>query len=258
MAAAADAAGADRIGVDIERLGKAERQGGQIAARISSHQLSDLPRLRGVVSRARLFCRLDPPHSGSNDQVERALDLGADSLMLPFFHEAAEAEAFVAAVDGRAETTLLVETAAAAVRIDALAALGGVDEIMVGLNDLSWDCGVASRFLLLTSPLLDSVSRSARAGGKRLAVGGLARWDDQRLPTPADLVYAQYPRLGARGAWLARSFLDGLGPRDLKSAFAALRDRLDHWGRQDGATLETARRRLQRASVVKPPLDGRV
>ena len=244
LAAAADAAGVDRIGLDIERLGKAERQEHTPTARISNHELSDLVRIRDRVSHARLFCRLDPPHPGSGEQIERALDLGANCLMLPFFREVGQAAAFAAAVDGRAETILLVESAAAAFRIEPLAALEGVDEIMVGLNDLSWDSGLGSRFELLASPLVEAMARTVRAAGKVFGIGGVARWDDQGMPTPADLVYAQYPRLGAKAGWLSRSFLDGLGPDDLAVAVGAARDRLDHWSRQDAETLEGARREL--------------
>ncbi len=194
--------------------------------------------------KAGLFCRLDGPHPGSRAQVERALDLGADSLMLPFFREIDEAAAFADAVAGRAEVILLVETVSAAWRIQQLAEIDGVDEIMVGLNDLAWDSGAASRFELLTSPLLAALGEAARAAGKRFTVGGLGRWDDDRLPTSPDLIYAQYPRLAAEGAWIARSFLDGVAPDGLGDAVDRLRARLDHWAAAGPPAWEDARRAL--------------
>jgi 2-keto-3-deoxy-L-rhamnonate aldolase RhmA len=39
-------------------------------------------------------------------------------------------------IDGRAKLVLLIETAVAAARIREIAAVRGVEEIMVGLNDL--------------------------------------------------------------------------------------------------------------------------
>ncbi len=83
LASAADAAGVDRIGVDVERLGKRERQGAIHDARISEHRLEDLAVLAPHVRRAQLFCRIDPPHDGTARQVERALELGAGVIMLP-------------------------------------------------------------------------------------------------------------------------------------------------------------------------------
>jgi hypothetical protein len=246
LAEAADAAGIDRIGLDIEQLGKTDRQGVELGARLSGHRLQDLERLDGRVRNGRLFCRLDPPHPKSRDQVEAALGKGARSLMLPFFHEVGEAESFAAAVGGRAETILLVETAAAAWRIDALARIEGVDEIMVGLNDLSLDCGMTSRFELLVSPLMAALSEAVRGGGKRFAMGGLGRWTDADLPTSPDLIYAQYPRLQASGAWLSRSFMRDLGARGLAAAVQEARSRLGRWAGCSPEELEEARRRLER------------
>lgn len=244
LAAEADAAGVQRIGIDVERLGKADRQADYPQARISTHTLEDLARLASVLRQARLFCRLDPPHGGTAEQIERALGLGARVLMLPFFTEAADAARFVERVDGRAETVLLVETATAAWRIEPLAALQGLDEIMVGLNDLAWAMGIQNRFTLLASPLMKTLSSAVRAAGKRFSVGGLGRWDDASLESPPDLIYAQYPRLGAEGGWLARSFHQGAAGFDWPSEVQTLRRRLDHWAAQPPDALETARQAL--------------
>jgi hypothetical protein len=72
LAAEADKAGVDRIGVDIERLDKNARQGHLPDARISDHELSDLDRLAVRESRAALFARLNPLHPGSREEVEEA------------------------------------------------------------------------------------------------------------------------------------------------------------------------------------------
>src|SRR3954462_921153 len=111
VAARAGAAGLDRIGVDIERLNKAGRQGHIATARISDHELPDLDRLGPVVRRAALFARLNPLHDGSMREVETALAHRARVLMLPFFTTADEVERFVRLVAGRAEIVLLLETA---------------------------------------------------------------------------------------------------------------------------------------------------
>ena len=246
LAADADAAGIERIGIDIERLGKVGRQAEHPQARISSHELDDLSRLAPRLTRAKLFCRLDPLHPGTGEQVERALGLGAGVLMLPYFAEAGDAVRFLELVDGRAETVLLVETAPAAWRVELLAALDGLDEIMVGLNDLSWSMGVSNRFSLLASPLMAALASAVRGAGRRFSVGGLGRWDDEDLQSPPDLIYAQYPRLRAQGAWLARSFYRSPSPFDWPTAVQALRRRLDHWAAADPAAQEAARLALLR------------
>jgi 2-keto-3-deoxy-L-rhamnonate aldolase RhmA len=248
LAAEADIAGVARIGIDIEHLGKAERQG-SVPARHSTHVLADLARLRPVVRRADLFIRVNPLHSGTQQEVERALQLGATAIMLPYFRAAMEAEAFIETVRGRAKVLLLVETATAVLRIREIAALPGVDEIMIGLNDLRLEFRVPSHFEVLASPMMDMLAREVRRADVKLGIGALARADATGLPIPADLVVAQYPRLGATSAWIARSFFaPGQPPMALGSALDALRARLSHWAAAPPAARARARDKILAAS----------
>lgn len=247
LAARADAAGVDRIGVDIERLGKRARQGHIAGARISDHDLHHLEALRPVVTRAALFARLNPPHDGTGDEIEAALAYGARVLMLPWFTSAAEVEAFVRRVDGRASATLLLENSLAVAHLHEILAVGGVDEIIVGMNDLSLSCGLPSAFELLASDTMDHVAAALRARGVPFGFGGLARVGDDTLPVPADLVIAQHPRLGSSAAWLSRSFF-GVDPvsLDIAAEVQALRARLDWWEGQPSEVLDAQREVLRR------------
>ena len=247
LAAEADDAGVARIGVDIDRPGKAERQAG-LRARHSTHVLADLARLRPVVRRADLFIRVNPLHSGTAQEVEQALRLGATAIMLPFFRAATEAEAFIETVRGRAKVLLLVETATAALRIREIAALPGIDEIMIGLNDLRLEFRVPSHFEVLASPMMDMLAREVRGADVKLGIGAVARPDSRGLPVPADLVVAQYPRLGATSAWIARSFFAGQLPMPLGQALDGLRARLSYWAAAKPAALARARDEMLAAS----------
>ena len=75
LAARADAAGVDRVGIDIERLGKPERQRG-LKTWISPHRIDALPRLRAAMPRSRLFARTNPMHRGTAREVEALLAAG--------------------------------------------------------------------------------------------------------------------------------------------------------------------------------------
>jgi citrate lyase beta subunit len=246
LAAEADAAGVDRVGVDLERLGKAERQA-QEDTRLSEHRLDDLAALARALTKADLFVRLNPLGPGTPREIETALQCGAEVLMLPFFRAASEVERFVRLTDGRAHTVILIETAPAVLRVREVLAVSGIGEVMLGLNDLRLQFGVRSHFEVLASPLADMLAGEVRRAGLPLAVGGVARADDVGLPVAPDLVYAQFPRLGATGAWLARSFL-----RDLPAgwqfapAVKAVRRRLGHWAGASAAELERARADLAR------------
>jgi citrate lyase beta subunit len=244
LAGEADAAGVNRIGLDLERLGKAERQAGQ-STRLSEHNWDDVATIAHSLLRADLFIRLNPINPDTPNEIEKALRCGARVLMLPFFHTAAEVDTFARLVDQRARIVILLETAPAAVRIREILAVPGVDEVMLGLNDLRLQLGVANIFEVLASPVLDALAGEVRRAGLPLAVGGVARADDSSLPVSPDLVYAQFPRLGATGAWLARSFFRAVPPDwKLGQAIATMRRRLDEWAHASPQALERARNDL--------------
>jgi hypothetical protein len=244
LARRADAAGVDRIGIDLDRLGKRERQAG-LATWISPHTTEDLVALRPAVTRARLFARCNPPHEGSAAEVEALLAAGAEVLMLPMFRSACEAAAFGALVGGRATVVALLETAAALADVAALAEAPGVDEVHLGINDLALELGLGSRFEVLT---LDAVAAAAAVlaeAGRPFGLGGIAHPGAQ-LPIDPDLIYAQYPRLGADRALLARSFT--AGTHDLGREVRRVRARLRWWAGRAPAELERAREDLALAA----------
>jgi hypothetical protein len=247
IARQADAAGVDRIGVDVERLAKRDRQGHIPDARISDHELTDLAALRPCVRRAALFARLNPLHAQSHDEVGAALAAGASVLMLPFFTGPSEVERFVRFVDGRARVVLLLETAAAVVRLHDILEIGGIDEVMVGLNDLRLSTGVSGHFEIVASDMMIAVAQQVLARGCAFGFGGLARVGDETLPIPSDLVIAQHARLGSTSAWLSRSFF-GNDPSqfDMEREVGRLRERIRFWTSQPPDVLRAERDRLRR------------
>lgn len=241
---AADAAGVDRIGIDIERLGKDLRQDRAAGDRFSDHRLDDLRTVAANVRRARIFIRINPLHPDTPRELETAIAFGAEVIMLPYFKSATEASRFLDLVDGRAETVLLVETAEAAARIGEIATLPGATEIMVGLNDLRRSLGLAHPFHVLASGTMAHVAREVARAGLRFGFGGVARADDGSLAVPPSLIHAHYPLLGGSSAWLARSFYRGLSPEQIPEAIRRLRGDLEGWFAQPTAALEQARERL--------------
>jgi hypothetical protein len=249
---ALDAAGLDRIGVDIECLGKHLRQDPGEGVRFSDHRLSDLAIVAANVRHAAVFARLNPLHAGTREEVDCALKFGARVLMLPYFKEPRQAASFLEIVDGRADTVLLVETAAAVAHIREIVSLSGVSEIMLGLNDLHRDMGLTHAFEVLTSDWIESVSRHVRDAGLRFGFGGIAQAFEDTLPVPSELVYPQYARLGATAAWLARSFYAGLNPRQIPTAVRQVRDRIAWWSNQPQPVLETQCAKLAAAIRALP------
>ena len=243
----------NRIGIDIERLGKSARQAGH-DTRLSHHGWDDLAAVAKSIRQSALFVRINPIHGETEHEIETALSLGVHSLMLPYFQTADEVAAFVRFVRRRAHVSILVESPAAVTRIREILAVSGVDEVMIGLNDLHLQLGVSNHFEVLASPLLDMLAVEIRRKGLPLAVGGVGRVNDTTLPVPVDLVYAQYPRLGATGAWIARSFSRTMPENwNLREAIAELRRRLTEWSAAGPEALEEARKELARCAASWRP-----
>lgn len=229
LARRADLAGINRIGLDLEVLGKAERQQ-HLNTWISDHREEQLTALRQTLKKAKLFVRTNPPHPGLRDEIDRYIEAGVEVLMLPMFRTAGEAADFIRYIDGRAKVSLLVETAAAAIRIDDIVRVKGIDEIHIGLNDLHLDLGLNSHFELLRYQFMTNLANIVHHAGIPFGFGGIGRVTDDRLPIPSDLIYAQYPRLGADRALVSRVFTSPDYTRlDLTQEVTAFRRRMDEW-----------------------------
>jgi hypothetical protein len=198
-----DALGGFRLWVDLERLGKAERQAGRNTF-ISAHQLDDVARIKQVLRHSRLMVRVNPLHPGSRDEVEAVLEQGADCVMLPMFSRADELRAFAALVAGRAPIVALVETVGAVDTVQEWAGTPGLQEIYVGLNDLHLSLGRRFMFEPLAEGTVERVARVAHAHGLRFGFGGIARLDEGLLPGRD--VLGEHLRLGSGAVILSRTF----------------------------------------------------
>jgi len=244
LARAADAAGVDRIGVDLEHLGKRERQ----AARgtwISPHTEEDLDALASVLARARLFARVNPLNPDSEREIESVLARGARVLMLPMLMSAADAAGFVRLVGSRATTVLLVEHVKALESLHEIVRVPGVDEIHIGLNDLAISLGLRNRWMALGNGRIAGAAAIVHEAALPFGFGGIGRAGDDSLPIPADLIYAEYARTGATAAILSRSFFASDGV-DLSVEIARARAALEWWRGRAREELDAAHAELDR------------
>ncbi len=208
IAQIAEAAGVDRIFVDMEYIGKMERQGGMDTVQ-SRHTLADVKRMSEAINKAELLVRINPIHEASSDyisskaEIDGAIANGAQILMLPYFKTADEVKTFVELVDGRAKTMPLVETPEAVVCIDEILNLD-IDEIFIGLNDLSLGYGMKFMFELLVDGTVEDLCHKFRRKGIPYGFGGIASLGKGKLP--AEEVIIEHYRLGSTCAILSRSF----------------------------------------------------
>lgn len=209
IAQIAESAGVDRIFVDMEYIGKVERQGGMDTVQ-SHHTIEDITRVKEAITTAQLLVRVNPIHaasasySSSKDEIDAAIEAGADILMLPFFKTVDEVETFIELVGGRAKTLPLVETPEAVKAIDKILALDGLDEIFIGLNDLSLGYGKKFMFELLSDGTVENLCFQFKRKGIPYGFGGIASLGKGMLPS--EYVIREHYRLGSTCAILSRSF----------------------------------------------------
>lgn len=207
----AQEAGVDRIWIDMEYIGKDERQGGMDTVK-NHHTIDDIKKMRPIVTNAELMVRVNPLHTatddyyGSEDEINQSIEAGADVIMLPMFKTADDVKRFVSYVDGRAKVQLLVETAEAAAKIDSILEVPGVDEIHIGLNDLHIAMHKAFMFELICDDTVASLCKKMKAKGIKYGFGGIARVGYGMLP--AEYIIAEHYHLGSTAAILSRGFCD--------------------------------------------------
>lgn len=218
VAKIAQAAGVDRIFVDMEHIGKADRQGGMDTVQ-SRHTLEDIERIRAVTDSAQLLVRCNPIHDGSESEIDGIVARGADMIMLPYFKSRREAETFIKYVRGRAKTMLLVETPEAAESLDDILSADGIDEVYVGLNDLSLGYGRKFMFELLADGTVERLCAKFAERGLPYGFGGIAAPGSGTLP--AEKIIMEHYRLGSTSVILSRSFCNTNLIGDLEEIRAA-------------------------------------
>ena len=195
--------GVDRVFVDLERVGKQERQGGMDTVQ-SLHTIEDVKAIRPVLKNSELLVRTNPIYADTKREIEEVLKAGADVLMLPYFRTVEEVKTFLRCVRGRAKTMLLFETPQAVACADEILSLDGIDECYVGLNDLHLGYGRKLLFELLADGTTDALCEKFERHGQPYGFGGIARIGTGTLS--ADHILKEHIRLGSSRVILSRSF----------------------------------------------------
>ena len=204
IAKIASDAGVDIIFVDMEVLGKAERQGGMDTVQ-SHHQPEDIGRIRDAIGdHSEILARTDPIHEHTEDQVEACIHYGANIMMLPMWRTASDLERFVSAVHGRSKVMPLLENTDAQDHVLEALEVPGIDSMFIGLNDLHLSQKKTFMFELLTDGTVEDLISKIRPTGMLYGFGGIARPGTGMLP--AECIIREHIRLGSSGVILSRSF----------------------------------------------------
>lgn len=226
--------GVHRIFVDMEVMGKAERQG-HLDTHKAAHTFDDISAVREVLTSSELMVRVNPLYSGTRAEVLEAIARGADRLMLPMFTSRSEVAEFRNLVPEGTPITYLAETPGALVRTsDWVAELQPGDEVHYGLNDLSLSMGLDFLFEPMGADLFYAVTVPLTERGIPFGIGGIARPMAGELP--ANVILGEHVRLGSSRLILSRAFhgsaktlAELTSLLDLAAELCQLQDIEDEW-----------------------------
>ena len=241
-----DRLGVNRIFIDLETLGKYERQKG-LNTLISTHKESNISSVKNRLTSAELLVRIDPFNDHSFAQIEKVIDYGADAIMLPMYSYANEVEQVGNFINGRAKLVPLVETPDAIRNIEQVSKLECVDDFHIGLNDLQIARGTSTMFDVFFDGVLDQIYSKAV---KPVGFGGVANSLVGDLP--ASMILAEHVYRRSNGVILSRSFhgasktIEDFIANDFESHFEAMKNELNKL-HTDSRLVKTRRSNLREA-----------
>lgn len=245
IALIAEKYGVDRVWVDLETIGKEERQKGRDSVK-SKHKISDISLIKPHLSKSEMLVRVNSWNDGSVCEISAVIDAGADIIMLPYWKTAQEVKNFIDAVGGRCKTVLLLETKEAVECVDEVLELAGIDEIHIGLNDLHLSYKFDFMFEPLANGMVEMICKKIAAKGIPYGFGGIAKIGDGAIP--AERIILEHYRLGSTRAILSRTFCDNakIGSiEEIDRVFALNVKKLREFEQYADKTTEDERRKNQ-------------
>lgn len=212
IALIAEKYGVQRIWIDLEILGKEERQKNMNTVK-SKHSIEDIRKIKPRLTKSDMLVRINPLNTNSESEINNVISAGADLIMLPMWKTANEVNKFVSIVDNRCKKILLLETKEAVESLDEVLLNCHVDEIHIGLNDLHLSYGLTFMFELLSNGTVEKITTKINRAGIPYGFGGIARLGCGDLP--AEKILKEHYRLGSSRVILSRSFCDTNICRDI-------------------------------------------
>lgn len=244
MAHDAVSGGVDGIIIDWEFRGKSERQKGA-DTQINRDTLENLNRVRAATD-GRIIVRINGFGPTTADEINLAIDAGAQEIMLPMVTTIEEVDKTFDLVRDRAQVGILIETLRAVEIADRLGRLP-LRRVYVGLNDLAIQRRSSNIFTALTDGVVETALKNI---ARPIGFGGLTL-PDLGSPLPCRLLIAEMARMRTHFSFLRRSFLSDVAGRSLsdavfriKTAMTAARNRTGAEIAVDRSDLITAVRTL--------------
>jgi hypothetical protein len=243
------AAGVQGIVVDWEYLGKERRQ--QCAdTQIGHDTVEDLERVRACTD-GPVICRVNGPGAATGAELERAIQAGADEILLPMIRTVGEVEGVLNQVRDRCGVGILIETEAAVAAAPRLARLP-LTRVYVGLNDLAIERGTPNLFAAVADGTVERLRHLFRVP---FGFAGLTL-PERGFPIPCRLLIGEMARLECAFSFLRRSFHRDIRDRDPAVEVPALLDALRRAGTRAPEAVAADRALLERAIRAWPEAPG--
>lgn len=224
IALAAERSGVNRIWIDLEVLGKEQRQKNLNTVK-SFHTIEDIKKIAPLLNKSDLLVRVNPWNKNSKKEIDEVIDAGADIIMLPYWKTKEEVWNFITYLDGRCRSLLLLETKEAVEELKSVLEIKGIDEIHIGLNDLRLSYGYKDMFEPFASGLLDKLSTIIKEAGIPFGIGGIGQFGLGLSPSPEELI-AEHYRLGSTAVILSRTFCNAEKIKDIDLIEKTLTDNI--------------------------------
>jgi hypothetical protein len=169
-----------------------------------------------------VVCRINEVGPGTEEEVDRAVDLGADEVLVPMVRGEAEVERVQRAACGRVGVGIMVETPEAVEHAASLASLG-LARAFVGLLDLALERRTPSVFTALADGTVERVVE-----GLATTVYGFGGLTDPSRgdPLAARLLMGEIVRSGCAFSMMRNSFLADSALSSPESVLASIRAEL--------------------------------
>lgn len=208
---AAMKAGAAAVVVDLENVGKSDRQVGA-NTQINDQSIDDVKRVRALTG-GHLICRTNGRGPDTPQEIEQVLAAGADELLLPMVRSCADVEEVLKLVKNRCSLGVMLETRESLKIARDLSQLP-VQRVYVGLNDLALELGNPSIFDAVVDGTVDRLRELFTVP---FGFGGLTL-PELGNPIPCRLLMGEMARLNCQFSVLRRSFLDDVSGADMGAA----------------------------------------
>lgn len=197
----------DWIFIDLESIGKKDRQNGRDTV-LSNHNIDDIQKIKSMVNNTKILVRCNPIGKWSKEEFDEINLRGSDidMVMLPYCKTIDEVKTFIELLDtSKMEAALLIETMDAICNLEKIIKIFPFKYMHIGLNDLHIERGTVFMFEPFIDGLITKITSIFKENNQNFGIGGIGKIGTNLSPSP-ECVLNEHLRLNSNGVILSRSF----------------------------------------------------